>query len=71
MIKKSAITIGTFDGVHKGHRFLINKALCAAKKNNLKSVIIVLEEPVKKVKGLLTTYEEKIEEIIQSIDEQA
>ncbi|MDR0800119.1 MAG: bifunctional riboflavin kinase/FAD synthetase [Endomicrobium sp.] len=63
MIKKSAITIGTFDGVHKGHRFLINKTLCAAKKNNLKSVIIVLEEPVKKVKGLLTTYEEKIEEI--------
>ncbi|MCA6084634.1 riboflavin biosynthesis protein RibF [Candidatus Endomicrobiellum agilis] len=63
MIRKSAITIGTFDGVHKGHRFLVNKTLCAAKKNNLRSVIIVLEEPIKKVKGLLTTYEEKIEEI--------
>jgi riboflavin kinase/FMN adenylyltransferase len=63
MTKKSAIAIGTFDGMHKGHRLLINKILSSAKKNNLRSVIIVLEKPVKKVRGLLTTYEEKMEEI--------
>jgi riboflavin kinase/FMN adenylyltransferase len=63
MTKKSAVVIGTFDGMHKGHRLLISKTLSSAKKNNLRSVIIVLEKPVKKVRGLLTTYEEKIEEI--------
>ncbi|MDR1474485.1 MAG: bifunctional riboflavin kinase/FAD synthetase [Endomicrobium sp.] len=63
MKKKSVITIGTFDGVHKGHRFLIEKTLCIAKKNNLKSVVIVLEKPVKKVNGILTSCQEKLEEI--------
>jgi riboflavin kinase/FMN adenylyltransferase len=63
MTKKSAVAIGTFDGMHKGHRLLINKTLSSAKKNNLRSAIIVLEKPVRKVRGLLTTYEEKIEEI--------
>ncbi|OEG71049.1 hypothetical protein ATZ36_03085 [Candidatus Endomicrobiellum trichonymphae] len=63
MTRKSAVAIGTFDGMHKGHKLLINKTLSFAKNNNLRSVIIVLEKPVKKVKGLLTTYEEKIEEI--------
>jgi len=63
MSKKSVIAIGTFDGMHRGHKFLINKTLCIAKKNNLRSVVIALEKPVKKVKGLLTTCEEKVEEI--------
>jgi riboflavin kinase/FMN adenylyltransferase len=63
MTKKSVVAIGTFDGMHKGHRLLIDKTISSAKKNNLRSVIIVLEKPVKKVSGLLTTYEEKIEEI--------
>jgi riboflavin kinase/FMN adenylyltransferase len=63
MTKKSAVAIGTFDGMHNGHRLLINKTLSFAKKKNLRSVIIVLEKPVKKVGGLLTTCEEKIEEI--------
>ncbi|MDR3330934.1 MAG: riboflavin biosynthesis protein RibF [Endomicrobium sp.] len=63
MIKKSVITLGTFDGIHKGHKLLINKTLSVAKKNNLKSMVILLKEPVKKVSGLLTTYEEKLDEI--------
>jgi riboflavin kinase/FMN adenylyltransferase len=70
MVKKSIITIGTFDGVHKGHRFLISETLSVAKKYNLKSVVFVLEKPVKSVSGLLTTCEEKIEEIkLLGIDE--
>jgi riboflavin kinase/FMN adenylyltransferase len=63
MIKKSVITVGTFDGVHKGHRLLISKVLSSAKINNLKSVVIALEQPVKKVSGLLTIFEEKLDEI--------
>jgi riboflavin kinase/FMN adenylyltransferase len=63
MKKKSVITIGTFDGVHKGHKFLIDKTLSIAKRNNLKSIIIALEKPVKKVNGLLTSCQEKLEEI--------
>jgi riboflavin kinase/FMN adenylyltransferase len=63
MNKKSVITIGTFDGVHKGHRLLIDKTVSLAEKNNLRSVIISLEKPVKKVNGLLTDCDEKLEEI--------
>ncbi|MDR1122905.1 MAG: riboflavin biosynthesis protein RibF [Endomicrobium sp.] len=63
MNKKSVVTIGTFDGVHKGHSLLIDKTVSLAGKNNLKSIVISLERPVKKVKGLLTTCDEKLEEI--------
>ncbi|MDR1943077.1 MAG: bifunctional riboflavin kinase/FAD synthetase [Endomicrobium sp.] len=63
MNKKSIVTIGTFDGVHKGHRFLIGKTVSLAGKSKLKSIVISLEKPVKKVKGLLTTCDEKLEEI--------
>ncbi|MDR0956878.1 MAG: bifunctional riboflavin kinase/FAD synthetase [Endomicrobium sp.] len=63
MARKSVITIGTFDGVHKGHTFLINKTIAIAKKNNLKSIAIVLERPFRKVRGLLATCEEKLCEI--------
>ncbi|MCL2145100.1 MAG: bifunctional riboflavin kinase/FAD synthetase [Endomicrobia bacterium] len=59
--KKSVLTIGTFDGVHKGHMLLIKKTLETAKKNNLKSIVIALEKPVKNVSGLLSLSEEKIE----------
>jgi len=36
----TAITIGTFDGVHLGHQFLINKAMEIAKNENLESLVI-------------------------------
>lgn len=63
MTTKSVITIGTFDGLHKGHRLLISKTLFSAKKNNFKSIVIVLKRPVRKVGGLLMTFEEKLEAI--------
>jgi riboflavin kinase/FMN adenylyltransferase len=63
MNKKSILTIGTFDGVHKGHKLLINKTLQLARKKSLRSVVIALDKPVKMVKGLLSTFDEKIEEI--------
>ncbi|MDR1417574.1 MAG: riboflavin biosynthesis protein RibF [Endomicrobium sp.] len=62
MLKKSIITIGTFDGVHKGHQLLLKKTLSIAKKKNLRSILITLEKPIKKVSGFLTIYQEKEEE---------
>ena len=38
-INKSVVTIGKFDGLHKGHKVLIEKTVQYAKKNNMKSVV--------------------------------
>ncbi len=59
-IKQSVITIGTFDGVHKGHQVILNKVVDVAKKDNLKSIVLSFENPVKQVSGLITTTEEKV-----------
>ncbi len=59
-MKNSVITIGTFDGVHKGHQAILNKVVDVAKKDNLKSIVLSFENPVKKVNGLITTTEEKV-----------
>ena len=64
-IKKSIVTIGTFDGVHAGHRTIINRIINLAKKRNGQSVLITFEphprfliNPQHRLK-LLTTLEEK------------
>ncbi len=59
-LKQSVITIGTFDGVHKGHQAILNKVVDVAKKANLKSIVLSFENPVKQVSGLITNTEEKI-----------
>ena len=41
---KTALCIGTFDGVHKGHKLLLEKTNFIAKKNNLKSITIVFKK---------------------------
>ena len=60
MKKSSVITIGTFDGVHKGHQAILNKVVEISQKNNLKSIVLSFESPIKKVSGLITTTKEKI-----------
>ncbi len=60
IMKNSVITIGTFDGVHKGHQAILNKVVYVAKKDNLKSIVLSFENPVKQVSGLITTTEEKV-----------
>ncbi|WP_121667280.1 bifunctional riboflavin kinase/FAD synthetase [Mesonia aquimarina] len=38
--KDAVITIGTFDGVHVGHRKIIKRLVNSAKKNNLKATVL-------------------------------
>ena len=38
--KSSVVTIGTFDGIHKGHQKIFNKVLNVSKQSNLSSVVL-------------------------------
>jgi len=42
-VPNTVLTVGTFDGVHAGHRVLINKVVEAAKINNARSVIVTFD----------------------------
>jgi len=65
-IHPSILTLGTFDGIHQGHRTIISKLTSESKKNNLRSVIltffphprnIVSSEKIKSI----STIDEKIQ----------
>lgn len=44
----TVVTIGIFDGVHKGHQVILKKVLKEARKNRLKSVVVTFDpHPVK------------------------
>jgi riboflavin kinase/FMN adenylyltransferase len=63
---KTVVTIGTFDGVHLGHRKIIERLISAAKKQNCESVILTFfPHPRMVLHGpdsvqLLNTIEERI-----------
>lgn len=71
-LKDTAVTIGKFDGVHSGHRFLINVLKEKAKEKNLKTVVFVVDMDddtsgrfdigmrKKKETRMLTTWDEKV-----------
>jgi len=66
--KNAVVTIGTFDGVHAGHRQIINKLKSEAGKINGESVIITFHPHPRKVISsailgvrLINTLDEKIE----------
>jgi len=71
--KKSVLTVGTFDGIHLGHREIIKELLVIAKENNFTSSLLTFEPHPKTVVQdfphrikLLTTLEEKLK-ILQEI----
>jgi len=43
LLKSTAVTIGNFDGVHKGHQALIKKTIAAAKTESRQSVVVTME----------------------------
>lgn len=62
--KDTYIAIGTFDGIHLGHRALIIKAVEEAKKNNGKSVVFTfLNHPMELIN------ENKVPRLINSLEE--
>lgn len=68
VFRNAIITIGTFDGVHMGHRQIIDKLKAEAKANNGETVIITFHPHPRKVVSsailgirLINTMEEKIE----------
>lgn len=62
-------TVGFFDGVHAGHRFLIEELKKIARTNNLESTVVTFSVHPRKVLNstfkpdLLTNLEEKIEQL--------
>jgi riboflavin kinase/FMN adenylyltransferase len=68
LFRNAVITIGTFDGVHMGHRQIIDKLKSEAKANNGETVIITFHPHPRKVVSsailgirLINTLEERIE----------
>ena len=66
--EKTVVTVGSFDGVHSGHRLLLQRVVDLAAQNNLKSVVLTFWPHPRYVLGdgncfvpmLLTTLDEKI-----------
>jgi riboflavin kinase/FMN adenylyltransferase len=68
----TAVTVGTFDGVHRGHQFLLGALRQAAQERDLRSLLITFEpHPLEIVNPtaaplLLTVGDEKLEVISES-----
>lgn len=65
-VENSVLTIGTFDGVHAGHKDIISRLKSYAEKNNLRDVVITFEPHPRTVVSdfnirLLSTLDEKVE----------
>jgi len=64
--KNTIITIGNYDGIHRGHIFLLNKLTDLAKANNLDSVLITFNPHTKSIINntnfkVITTFNDKID----------
>ena len=73
-LDKSVLTIGTFDGMHRGHMEIIKDVKLKADRNNIPSVVItfdphpksILQSNVKKNWSILTNTDKKLELLEQS-----
>ena len=72
IFKKAVLTIGTFDGVHHGHRTIIQKLVKHAQETGGESVLITFEPHPRKILfpdkplKLITPLEDKIELLTQA-----
>lgn len=66
--KNTILTVGSFDGIHKGHRLILDHLIETSKKENLRNLLVTFEPHPQvvlqnKVKGkikIITTLEEKL-----------
>ena len=73
-LDKSVLTIGTFDGMHRGHMEIIKDVKLKADRNNIPSVVItfdphpksILQSNVQKNWSILTNTDKKLELLEQS-----
>ncbi len=73
-IEPTSVAVGYFDGVHKGHQEVINKAIKESEKQNIKSAVmtfnphpleVIKKEPLKDF--LITSLNEK-EKILENLN---
>ncbi|HTO14655.1 MAG TPA: bifunctional riboflavin kinase/FAD synthetase [Edaphocola sp.] len=69
--KKPVLTIGSFDGVHEGHKVILRKLVDEAKNINGESVVITFEPHPRKILtpdkpiGLISSLDDKISKILE------
>ena len=63
--KKTAVALGSFDAIHKGHIKVISAAVCFAKENGLLSLVQIFENPG--MKEALNSTSDRIE-ILKSLN---
>lgn len=70
--QRTALTLGTFDGVHRGHRALLERTLSWARSSGVPSVALVFTQPPSNYLGapkpLLLPVRKKLERISQIVD---
>jgi len=65
--KNAVVTVGTFDGVHKGHRSILQEVVAHARQANGESVLLTFEPHPRKLLfpdqqlGIITPLQEKLE----------
>jgi riboflavin kinase/FMN adenylyltransferase len=71
-VKSTVITVGTFDGVHRGHRDVIERLVARSRALKIPSVLVTFEpHPLEIVNPsaaplLLTTHDEKLEVVAEA-----
>jgi riboflavin kinase / FMN adenylyltransferase len=71
-VRSTVVTVGTFDGVHRGHRDVLERLVEHGKRVSLPTLVVSFNpHPLEILKpedapALLTTWEEKLELIVQS-----
>ncbi len=70
--RRTALTIGTFDGLHRGHQALIQKTLSLAQQENLESIVFAFSQPPQNYFGaqkpLLMPLEKKLSSLEKKFD---
>lgn len=63
---KTAVALGSFDAIHKGHLEIINSAVRYAKENNLSAVVQIFTVPVGAEKACINSFEKRVS-ILESL----